>query len=64
MVEFQVIADAGQTIARENLDKSAQQLQAAKDSIANDPQLQELVDLFGAEVEPDSIRPLDDSGAV
>jgi len=58
-VEFRVVDDAGETIARQAEDESAQQLRAAKESIASDPALKELVDLFGAEIDSDSIRPLD-----
>jgi DNA polymerase-3 subunit gamma/tau len=58
-VEFRVVEDAGETIARQAVDESAQQLRAAKESIASDPALKELVDLFDAEIEADSIRPLD-----
>ncbi len=62
-VDFQIVDDAGETIASQAVDESAQKKQAAKDSIASDPQLKELVDLFGAEVEADSIRPVDDSNS-
>ena len=53
----------GDTLARKAEDKSVKQLQAARKSIESDPQLKELVDLFGAEIEADSIRPLDDGAS-
>jgi len=33
-------------------------LRKAQDTIANDPEVQQLVDIFDAEVVPDSVRPV------
>ena len=48
------------TIAERQADDSSQRLQKAHDAIHNDPNVQQLVDIFGATVEPDSIQPLND----
>ncbi|MEC9376066.1 MAG: DNA polymerase III subunit gamma/tau [Pseudomonadota bacterium] len=59
VVEFRVVANPGKTMASKAEDESTQKLQAAKDSIAADPKIKELADLFDAEIEPESIRPLE-----
>jgi hypothetical protein len=41
------------------VDESAQQLEVAKESIKNDPNVQQLMEMFDATVEADSIRPTD-----
>lgn len=61
-VKFTVVDDSVETIATRNADESAQQMQAAQDSIHNDPNVKQLVDMFGAKVETDSIRPVDEQG--
>jgi DNA polymerase-3 subunit gamma/tau len=51
---------AGDTLAKRAEKAREQTLQGARDSIADDPQVKELVDLFDAEVVPDSVRPAGD----
>jgi DNA polymerase-3 subunit gamma/tau len=62
-VVFRMVDEAGETIASQAEDKNAQAMEAAKESIASDPQLQELVDLFGAEIETESIRPVENGNS-
>ncbi len=61
-VKFTVVDDSVETIATRNADASAQQIQAAQESIHNDPNVKQLVDMFGAKVETDSIRPVNKQG--
>jgi DNA polymerase-3 subunit gamma/tau len=61
-VEIKIVEDTLDTIAERQVDSSAQRMQAAQDSINNDPNVQQLVDMFGATVEPDSIRPVNGQG--
>jgi len=61
-VKFTVVDDSVETIATRNADESAQQMQAAQESIHNDPNVKQLVDMFGAKVETDSIRPVHKPG--
>jgi DNA polymerase III subunit gamma/tau len=60
-IEFAVAeqAEAIDTPARRQQTVAADRLQAARASIENDPNVQAMVDLFGATVQPESIRPLD-----
>jgi DNA polymerase-3 subunit gamma/tau len=57
-IEFTVVDDDLDTVATRKTDQSAQKMQAAHDSIHNDPNVQQLVDIFDATVEQDSIKPL------
>jgi DNA polymerase-3 subunit gamma/tau len=53
------VVDGGvETVATREADESALKIQAAQNSIENDPNVRDLVDMFGAEVEQDSIRPV------
>jgi DNA polymerase-3 subunit gamma/tau len=61
-VSLEVVGDQLPTIAEEKADLNAQRMQAAQESINNDPNVQQLVDTFGASVEPDSIRPVNGQG--
>jgi len=55
-VELQIVAEEFDTLAGQATSESANQLRAAEDSIANDPNVQELMDVFGAKI--DSIKPV------
>jgi DNA polymerase-3 subunit gamma/tau len=57
-VEITVIDGEIETTASREADETAQKLQAAQNSIENDPNVRDLVDMFGAEVEQESIRPV------
>jgi DNA polymerase-3 subunit gamma/tau len=57
-LEFTVVDDAVDTIATRTADESAKKMQAAHDSIEQDPNVQQLVDMFGAKVEKESIKPV------
>jgi DNA polymerase-3 subunit gamma/tau len=57
-LEFTLVDDAVDTIATRTADESAKKMQAAHDSIEQDPNVQKLVDMFGATVEKESIRPV------
>jgi DNA polymerase-3 subunit gamma/tau len=56
--QFTVVDDAVETIATRTADESAKKMQAAHDSIEQDPNVQQLVDMFGATVEKESIKPV------
>jgi DNA polymerase-3 subunit gamma/tau len=56
--QFTVVDDAVDTIATRTADESAKKMQAAHDSIEQDPNVQQLVDMFGATVEKESIKPV------
>jgi DNA polymerase-3 subunit gamma/tau len=58
-VKFKVVDSALDTVASRQVDESAQQLEVAKESIKNDPNVQQLMEMFDATVEADSIRPID-----
>jgi DNA polymerase-3 subunit gamma/tau len=62
-VSFTLVDDKLDTIAAQGADQSARRIEAARQAIENDPNVQELVDVFGAKVQPDSIRPAPDSGS-
>jgi DNA polymerase-3 subunit gamma/tau len=49
------------TLARQQKAAAADRLQQAKASIENDPNVRAMKDIFGATVQPDSIRPADNS---
>jgi len=57
-VEIVVIDGDVETVASRVADESASQMQAAQNSIENDPNVRDLMDMFGAEVEQESIRPV------
>jgi DNA polymerase-3 subunit gamma/tau len=61
-VNFELVDDIDDTVALQEANESALKLRAARDSIHNDPELQKIVDVFGAEIESDSIRPVDGGG--
>ena len=56
-VQFEVLSDEIDSVASREADASSRQMQAAKDSIENDPNVRKLVDMFDAQVEEESIRP-------
>ena len=56
--QFTVVDDAVDTISTRSADESAKKMQAAHDSIEQDPNVQQLVDMFGATVEKESIKPV------
>jgi hypothetical protein len=58
-----LVDDKLDTIAAQGADQSARRIEAARQAIENDPNVQELVDVFGAKVQQDSIRPAPDSGS-
>jgi DNA polymerase-3 subunit gamma/tau len=60
-VKFELVDDIDDTVAQQEVNESALRLRAARDSIHNDPDLQQIVDVFGAEIESDSIRPVNGS---
>ena len=62
-VSFNVVQDELKTIAAEVADESAAKLESAKDSIQNDPNVQELIEMFGATIDDESVQPLAGSGA-
>ena len=61
-VSLDVVKNQLQTIAEQKADRSTQRMEAAQESINNDPNVKQLVDMFGAQVEPDSIRPVNGQG--
>jgi len=61
-VTFAEVDDVDDTVALQEANESALKLRAARDSIHSDPELQEIVDVFGAEIESDAIRPVDSGG--
>jgi DNA polymerase-3 subunit gamma/tau len=61
-VSFQIVEDELDTISSRKVDASTQQMQAAKDSIKNDPNVHQLMEMFDATVEADSIRPVNQQG--
>ena len=56
-VDITVVDSNVETVASRVADKTALEMQAAQNSIENDPNVRDLVDMFGAEVEQESIRP-------
>ena len=62
-VSFNVVQGELKTIAAEVADESAAKLESAKDSIQNDPNVQELIEMFGATIDDESVQPLAGSGA-
>jgi len=58
-VHFSLTDKALETIAARAVDHGVQARREARDAIENDPDVQQLVDVFGGEVIPGSIRPVD-----
>jgi DNA polymerase-3 subunit gamma/tau len=56
-VKFTLADEAGETLAKRAEQARATTLKQARETIDQDPNVRELVDLFGAEVVPDSVRP-------
>lgn len=61
-VSFNVVQGEIKTIAAEIADGSAARLESAKDSIQNDPKVQELIEMFGAKIDAESVQPLVGTG--
>ncbi|HJP05665.1 MAG: DNA polymerase III subunit gamma/tau [Gammaproteobacteria bacterium] len=61
-VQIDLVDSVNDTVALREADDSARKLRAARDSIQNDPDLRQIVDAFGAEIESDAIRPVNGSG--
>jgi hypothetical protein len=47
----------GETVAARGARRAEQDLEQAKTAIETDPNVRKLVDLFGAEIDADSVRP-------
>ena len=58
-VQFSLTDKALETAAARAVDHSAQAVRKARDSIENDPDVQQLVDVLGGEVVTNSIQPID-----
>jgi DNA polymerase III subunit gamma/tau len=58
-LEISVGAEAIDTPARQQRQAAGDRLQNARDAIENDPNVRAMRDMFGATVQPDSIRPND-----
>jgi DNA polymerase-3 subunit gamma/tau len=63
-VTFNVVDSNIQTIATVVADESVAKLESAKDSIQNDPKVQELIEMFGAKIDDGSVQPVAGSGSV
>ncbi|MDP6436489.1 MAG: DNA polymerase III subunit gamma/tau [Gammaproteobacteria bacterium] len=61
-VQIDLVDAVSDTVALREVDDSARKLRAARDSIQNDPDLRQIIDVFGAEIENDAIRPVNGSG--
>ena len=61
-VTFEVVDGELNTISSRKADASAQKMHAAEESIKNDPNVHQLMEMFDASVETDSIRPVDQQG--
>jgi DNA polymerase-3 subunit gamma/tau len=57
-VRFQVSDTSGETAAARIAEQAERKLDQAKDVIEQDPKVRDLVDVFGGEVVPDSVRPV------
>ena len=57
-VGFTMREHAGETVAARDARQAEQDLQQAKTAIETDPNVRKLVDLFGAEIDTDSVRPV------
>jgi hypothetical protein len=58
-VDISVAASAGETPIQEQARRSDEKLEAARESLEADPNVKALKDMFGAELNPDSIEPLE-----
>jgi DNA polymerase-3 subunit gamma/tau len=58
-LEFSVAAEAVNTLARQQKAAAEDRMQSARTAIENDPNVRAMRDMFGAAVQPDSIRPND-----
>jgi DNA polymerase-3 subunit gamma/tau len=58
-VDISVATSAGETPIQEEVRRSDEKLEAARESLEADPNVKALKDMFGAELNPDSIEPLD-----
>ena len=56
-VSFTIRERTGDTVASLDARQAEQNMQQAKAAIATDPNVRKLVDLFGAEIDTDSVRP-------
>ena len=56
-VSFTMREHAGETVAARDARRAEQNLEQAKTAIETDPNIRKLVDLFGAEIDADSVRP-------
>ena len=61
-VAFRVVENDIETVAARVADESAAKLDAARDSIEKDPKVQELIDMFDAKIDEDSVQPVTGSG--
>ncbi len=57
-VQFRVSDQTGETAAARVAEQTIRNLDQAKDVIEQDPKVRDLVDIFGGEVVPDSIQPV------
>jgi DNA polymerase-3 subunit gamma/tau len=61
-VQFELVDDVVDSVALRDVDETSRKMRAARDSIQNDPDLKQIVDVFGAEIESDSIQPINGTG--
>jgi DNA polymerase-3 subunit gamma/tau len=61
-VEITVAASAAETPIQEQARRSDEKLEAARESLEADPNVKALRDMFGAQLNPDSIEPIDAKG--
>jgi DNA polymerase-3 subunit gamma/tau len=61
-VEITVAASATETPIQEQARRSDEKLEAARESLEADPNVKALRDMFGAQLNPDSIEPIDAKG--
>ena len=61
-VTFQVVDDDIDTVSSREADASARKLRAAQESIKNDPNVHQLMEMFDATVEADSVKPINQQG--
>jgi DNA polymerase-3 subunit gamma/tau len=58
-LDVRICKDAGETLAARAARQKQETLDQARASIEDDPQVRELIDTFGASVDPKSVRPRD-----
>jgi len=58
-VDVSLAASAGETPIQEQARRSDEKIEAARESLEADPNVKALKDMFGAELNQDSIEPLD-----